>query len=220
MLPAEGDYWMALEEGVGRRVGPIAARLIVREPKLWAGIFIWISGRSRRDSRGFPYSTLSNQGLITAVVLGLIVLEGGIGGLLARLVPWPWLSPALIVISVYAAVWVIGMHASLRAYPHLVTEHGLLLRYGALSEAWIPWREVDQVVNEALASPGGMDGLVTKGDVAMLAVGGKTAVTIRRRAPGKVKGFLRDTAGIGQIRVAVDDPNAFLTAIAGATPQG
>ena len=99
-----GDFWTALEEAVGQQVGPIAARLIVSEPKLWAAIFLWISGRSRRDARSFHYSASSNLGLPTVVVLGLILLEGVGGGLLARLAPWPWLSPLLIIISVYAAV--------------------------------------------------------------------------------------------------------------------
>ena len=183
---------------------------------LWAGIFIWISGRSRRDPRTFPYAALSGQGLVIAFVLGLVVLEGVIGGLLARLVPWPWLSPVLIIISAYAAIWIIGIHASLRAYPHEVTEQGALLRYGVLGEAWIAWEDVDRVVKESLASPGGEEGLLIKGDVAALAVGGKTAVTIRRSTPGTVKGFLRDTAGINQVRVAAEDPDALVAAITGA----
>lgn len=215
-----GEFWTALEAAVGQQVGPIAARLIVSEPKLWAAIFLWISGSSRRDARSFHYSASSNLGLVTFVVLGLILLEGVGGGLLARLAPWPWLSPVLIIISAYAAVWVIGIYASLRAFPHLVTEQGLLLRYGVLGEAWIPWREVDQVVKETLVSPGGQDGLSTKGGIATLAVRGKTAVTIRRRSPGPVKGFLRETAGISQIRVAADHQDAFLAAIAAATPHG
>jgi hypothetical protein len=215
-----GDFWTALEEAVGQQVGLIVARLIVGEPKLWAAIFIWISGHSRRDARSFHYSASSNLGLVSVVVLGLILLEGVGGGLLARLAPWPWLSPVLIIISAYAAVWIIGIYASLRAFPHLVTEQGLLLRYGVLGEAWIPWREVDQVVKESLVSTGGMDGLSTKGGIATLAVGGKTAVTIRRRSPGVVKGFLRGTAGISQIRVAADDPDAFLAAITSGTPHG
>jgi hypothetical protein len=207
---------MTLENAIGRRIGPVAARLIVREPMLWAGIFIWISGRSRRDPRTFPYAALSGQGLVIAFVLGLVVLEGVIGGLLARLVPWPWLSPVLIIISAYAAIWIIGIHASLRAYPHEVTEQGALLRYGVLGEAWIAWEDVDRVVKESLASPGGEEGLLIKGDVAALAVGGKTAVTIRRSTPGTVKGFLRDTAGINQVRVAAEDPDALVAAITGA----
>jgi hypothetical protein len=215
-----GDFWTALEEAVGQQVGPIAARLIVGEPKLWAAIFLWISGRSRRDARSFHYSASSNLGLVSVVVLGLILLEGVGGGLLARLAPWPWLSPVLIIISAYAAVWIIGIYASLRAFPHLVTEQGLLLRYGVLGEVWIPWREVVQVVKETLVSPGGVDGLSTKGGIATLAVGGKTAVTIRRRTPGPVKGFLRKTAGISEIRVAADYPDAFLAAITAVTPHG
>lgn len=215
-----GDSWMALEEAVGQQVGAIAASLIVGEPKLWAAIFLWMLGRSRRDARSFHYSASSNLGLVSVVVLGLILLEGVGGGLLARLAPWPWLSPVLIIISAYAAIWIIGIYASLRAFPHLVTEQGLLLRHGVLGEAWIPWREVDQVVKETLVSPGGMDGLSTRDGIATFAVGGKTSVTIRRRSPGPVKGFLRGTAGISQIRVAADDPDAFLAAITAVTPHG
>jgi hypothetical protein len=215
-----GDFWMALEVAVGQQVGPIAARLIVGEPKLWAAIFLWMSGRARRDARSFHYSASSNLGLVTVVVLGLILLEGVGGGILARLAPWPWLSPVLIIIAAYAAAWIIGIYASLRAFPHLIEEQGLLLRYGVLGEAWIPWQEVDVVVKETLASPGGQDGLSTKDGIAMLAVGGKTEVTIRRRSPGPVKGFLRETAGISEIRVAADDSTALLAAITAMAPRG
>ena len=215
-----GDFWIALEEAVARQVGPIAARLIVGEPKLWAAIFIWFSGRSRRDRRGFRYAASSNLGIVAIVALGLVVLEGVGGGLLARLAPWPWLSLVLFIVSAYAAVWIIGMYASLRAFPHRVTAEGLLLRYGVLGEAWIPWRELDQAVKETRASPGGMDGLSTPDGIATLAVGGQTLLTVRRRSPGVVKGFLRETAGIGEIRVAADDPDAFLAAIIEETPHG
>jgi hypothetical protein len=210
------DFWMALEEAVGQLVGPVVARLIVGEPKLWAAIFLWVSRRSRRDSSAFPYSASSSLELVFAVVLGLVVLEGGIGALLARLVPWPWLSPVLIAISVYALVWITGIYASLRAFPHLVRECGLVLRYGVLAEAWIPWQEVDQAVREKAASPGGQDGLSTTDGTATLAVGGTTAVTIYCRSPGLVKGFLRRTDGITRIRVAADDPEALLAAITAA----
>jgi hypothetical protein len=214
-----GDFWSALEDAVARRIGPIPARLIVGEPKLWAAIFLWTSGRSRRDVHGFHYSASSNLGPVFAVVLGLIFLEGLGGGLLARLAPWPWLSPALFVSSVYAAIWIIGIYASLRAYPHLVTARGVLLRYGVLGEAWVPWHEVDQVVKERLVSPGGMDGLSTKDGIATLAVGGMTAVTIGRLVPGTVKGFLRETAGIYEIRVAADDLDALFAAMTAAFPR-
>jgi hypothetical protein len=214
-----GDFWMAFEEAVAQQVGATAARLIVGEPRLWAAIFLWMSGRARRDARSFYYSASSNLGIVTVVVLGLILLEGVGGGLLARLAPWPWLSPVLIIISAYAAVWIIGIYASLRAFPHLVEEQGLLLRYGVLGEAWIPWRDVDQVTKETRVSPGGQDGLVTRDSVAILAVGGKTTLTIRRRSPGPVKGFLRVTDGIRELQVAADDPTAFLAAITAARAQ-
>ena len=212
----QSDFWIALEDAVGQNVGPLVARLIVGEPKLWAAIFLWVSGRSRRGARSFHYSASSNLGPVFVVVLGLIVLEGVGGGLLARLAPWPWLSPGLIIVSAYAAIWIIGIYASLRAFPHVVTQRGLLLRYGVLGEAWIPWSEFDEVVTERRMSPRGMDGLSTRDGIATMAVGGRTTVTIRRQTSGKVKGFLREIAGIREIRVAADDPGAFLAAITAA----
>lgn len=211
------DFWIGLEDAVAHQIGPIAARLVVGEPRLWFAIFIWVSGRSRRDVHGFHYAALSNLGPVFAVVLGLIVVEGVGGGLLARLAPLPWLSPTLIIVSAYAAVWVIGIYASLRAFPHLVTECGVLVRYGVLGEAWIPWHELDQVVEERRLSPGGMDGLSTNDGVATFGVGGRTMLTIRRTSPGKVKGFLRETTAIRQIRIAAEDPDAFQAAITAAT---
>ncbi len=214
-----GDFWTALEDAMQRQIGPIPARLIAGEPKLWAAIFLWTSGRSRGDMGGFHYSASSNLGPVFVVVLVLILLEGLGAGLLARLAPWPWLSPVLIIVSAYAAIWVIGIYASLRAYPHLVTKHGLLLRYGVLGEAWIPWPEFDQVVKEGRVSPGGMDGLWTKDGIATMAVGGRTTLTIRCRTFGTVKGFLREVAGIREIRVAADEPDAFLAAIHEGDPE-
>jgi hypothetical protein len=213
-----GDFWMTLEASIGQVVGKTAARLIVGEPKIWAAIFLWISGRSQRDPRRFHYSAASGLGIVSAVVLGLVILEGVFVSVLARLAHWPWLSPVLIAISAYAAVWIIGIYASLRALPHLVTEGGLLIRYGALGEAWIPWQEVDQVVRQTVTSPGGMDGLFNLDGVATFAVGGKTTLTIHRRSPGVVKGFLRSTDGVTQIRVAADDPEALLAAVTAAMP--
>ena len=214
----QGDVWVGLGRG-GRAPGRSDHGKIGRWRTQTLGRDLPLISGARRCAELSILSFVKPRAGLSAVVLGLIVLEGGIGGLLARLAPWPWLSPVLIIISVYAAVWIIGIYASLRTFPHLVTQRGLLLRYGVLGEAWIPWREVDHVVRETLVSPGGMDGLSTKGDIATLAVGGRTTVTIRRRSPGKVKGFLRETAGISQIRVAADDPDAFLAAIAAEIPH-
>lgn len=123
----------------------------------------------------------------------------------------------LVIVSAYAALWIFGIYASLRAFPHLVTERGVLVRYGVLGEAWIPWQEFDQVVEERRLSPGGSDGLSTGDGVATFGVGGMTMLTIRRTSPGKVKGFLRETAAIHQIRIAAEDPGAFQVAITAAS---
>lgn len=207
------DFWTALEESASEVIGSVPARLLVGEPKIWAALFLWISRRHRRDPRAHPYSAASRLGLIVVVVLGLILLEGAVGGFVAGLTPLSWLSPVLIGVSAYAALWIVGIYASLRAFPHLVTQHGLLLRYGVLAEAWIPWEDLAGIDLERLASPGGQDGLSVSVGTATLAVGGVTSVTVRRLGPGTVKGFLRSCGGITHVRVAADHPLALLDAV-------
>ncbi len=58
-----------------------------------------------------------------------------------------------------------------------------------------------------------MDGLSKREGVATFGVGGRTMLTIRRVSPGKVKGFLRETAAIRQTRIAAEDADAFQVAI-------
>ena len=42
---------------------------------------------------------------------------------------------------------------------------------------------------------------------------------VRRRSPGKVKGFVRETADIREIRIAAEDPDAFHIAITAGMPH-
>ncbi|HEX7262887.1 MAG TPA: hypothetical protein VF383_01790 [Candidatus Dormibacteraeota bacterium] len=44
-------------------------------------------------------------------------------------------------------------------------------------------------------------------------------LTIRRKSPGTVKGFVREIAAIREIRVAAEDPDAFQVAITTAMPH-
>lgn len=51
-------------------------------------------------------------------------------------------------------------------------------------------------------------------------MGGAWLRAVSQQAGFVLPGFLRETGGINQIRVAVDDPDAFLAAIIAAAPHG
>jgi len=208
------EFWMALEEGLSTQIGTVGARLVIGEPKIFFALASWLLRRRRRlPPRAFAYASASQIGMVTGVVLCLVVLEGSLS---AVVLPWPGLKVVLVLVSIYAAAWIVGIYASLHAYPHLLTDQGLLVRYGVLGDAWIAWRDVADISIDKSTSPGGQDGLFVEDDTAIFAVGGKTSVAIRRRTPGTVSGFLRQSAGIKTIRITADEPDAFVRAVLAA----
>ena len=66
------------------------------------------------------------------------------------LIPWDGVRIAALVLGVWTVVWMLGALAGLRVYPHLLTEAGLRVRNGAMTEVAVPWstiagvRKVDQ----------------------------------------------------------------------------
>lgn len=204
------EFWMALEEGLSAQIGNVGARLIIGEPKIFFALASWLLRRHRRLSpRAFAYASASRIGMMTGVALFLVILEGSFS---AVVLPWPGVKVVLLVVSIYAAAWIVGIYASLHAYPHLLTDQGLLVRYGVLGDAWIDWRNVADISIDKSTSPGGQDGLFVKNDTAIFSVGGKTTVSIRCQTPVTVSGFLRKSAGITMIRIAANEPDAFVRA--------
>jgi hypothetical protein len=210
------DPWLAMEEVVAHRIGYVPARLVIGEPKtLWALVIVVLRRRHRQEG-AFPYASRSQIGMVIGVVLGLVVLEGGLGGLL---IPIPWLKLTLLLVSTYAALWILGIYFSLRAYPHIVTGRGIVIRYGVLADAWIPWEQVSELSLNRSTSPGGQDGLVNRGGTAIFSVGGKTDIVVRLKSAGAVNGFLRRRTGVETIELSADEPNAMVGAAQSALEQ-
>lgn len=61
------------------------------------------------------------------------------------LVPWEGVRIALLVVGVWGLVWMIGLLASLKVYPHLAAAEGLTVRYGKLARIAVPWTAIAEV---------------------------------------------------------------------------
>jgi hypothetical protein len=203
------DFWLALEDALAPRAGRVLARLLVGEPKILCAPAIAILRRRRQEPGSFTYKSGSQMGIVFSVVLGLVLLEGMVTSVL---VPWTWLKLALGMVSAYAAFWVVGIWASLRAYPHRVGSHGLLVRYGVLADAWVPWGELRDIRVASARVPGGLEGLVNHGSTASFGVGGRTSVRVTLTSPRYVTGFLRRHGGVRTIEFWADDPASLVTA--------
>jgi hypothetical protein len=129
-------------------------------------------------------------------------------------IPWTWLRWLLVIAAIYAVFWLLGLYASLVVLPHRLESDALRLRYGALAEGRIPYDAIDVVERARRSPPGGRDGFrvarAADAAEAYLAVGGRTAVTLRLRAP-RALAVLRGMAEpVTAVHLAVDEPERFV----------
>ena len=203
------DAWAALEDGLGLVLPHTVARLTMKEPRLFVSLFRWATRRVGLGAGEFAYHERS----ILRAILPMVILTSPIELLVVHLLahafsPWGWLKWALLVLGIYATLWLIGLYASLVALPHRLEEKGLRLRYGIFAEGFVPYEEIEEVARKDRRTPAFGDGLshVPEEDALFVAVGGKTSVTLRLRTPRSVMGFLKESKPALLFHLAADEP--------------
>ena len=123
------------------------------------------------------------------------------------LIPWNWLRLVLLL-SLYALLWVFAFYGSLSSLPHRLTSDLALLHFGALAEGRIPYASIDSIEVDQRKAPNGREGLRLSPDrsTAYLAVGGRTDVTIHLREPVTISGLLGPISPVTMVCVAADEP--------------
>lgn len=72
------------------------------------------------------------------------------------LVPWPAVRIPLLIIGVWGLLWMLGVLAGLRSYPHLFGPDTLRIRNGALHDIVLPWKAIAQVTTRDRSLPSSM----------------------------------------------------------------
>lgn len=72
------------------------------------------------------------------------------------LVPWHGARISLLFVGVWGLLWMIGLLAGLRSYPHLLGSDVLRIRNGALHDIAIPWAAVSHVTTGDRSLPSAM----------------------------------------------------------------
>ena len=210
------DPWRALEDGLSLVLPRTAARLIVKEPRLFACLLRWTFRRVRLAEGEFSYHRRS----VLRALMPLLVVSAPMELLVVHVLalafsPWGWLKWALLVLGVYATFWLLGLYASLVALPHRLEETGLRLRHGILAEGFVPYNEIDEVVQTARKAPVSEDGLshASAEDALYLATDSKTDLTLRLKTLHSVTGFLKESDPACLLHLTADDPERFVRQI-------
>lgn len=202
----------ALQAGLEAVLPRPAARVVSLEPRLFACLWRWARRRKPTADHVFPYAKRSPLGALVVVVLVTAPVEIL---LIELLLPWAWLRWLLVIGSVYAALWLLGLYASLQVLPHEAGQRGLTLHYGLFNRVTIPWGMIDSVTLERGTPPKGQDGLTLDPATgrAWLAVGGRTDLRLDLREPVTVDRLRGATPPITTLHVAADDPEALARAV-------
>lgn len=173
---------------------------------------LWLLATRRYDippgttGIGYARGRLPAELVFAAVaVLELVVVDVFVPW--DRLGPWGWIRFVVLVASAYGVLWIVAWMAAERTRPHLVTDDGLVLRWGHLPVATVPWA----LVTDVRANPRytGDDGRLTL-DVPLQ--GTNLDIELRDRLAVRMP-FRRRTREVTGISLGVDDPQAARDAI-------
>jgi len=208
------DVEAALEDGLAVIFPRSAARVIAIEPRIWICLYRWLFRRRSPAPNEFSYMKRSPMGMLLALVLVSTPVELF---LIELLVPWDWLRWLLLIAGIYAALWLLGVYASLKVLPHRLDPDALRIYYGILASGSVPHAAIASVSLEGRKAPEAAEGLrvTPMKAAAYVAVGGRTDLTLHLREPVVLYGLTKPTPPVSTIHLAADNPEGLLNALHG-----
>lgn len=168
--------WLARRPDVPRDATPIGYSRLVA-PMLW----LWIFGSS-----------------VEVVVVEVVL----------RHVDQPWAAAVrgpVLVLGIWGVVWMLGMLASYRVRPHLLTDTELLARSGARTWLALPLEAVQATRTVEHEVPGVVRSLHVDGELALVGVGSRTNLEVILSRPTTVT-TSKGEATVSRVGIWVDEP--------------
>jgi hypothetical protein len=206
------DFEAALEDGLARIFPRRFARLLALEPRLWSSLFRWLFRRRPPTANEFRYTKHTIMGMVIGLVLFTAPVELFI---IELLIPWPVVRWILLFIAVYSAIWLLGLYAAMKVRPHRLDPDGLRLYNGIMADGYIPYDQITAITAERRRPPKDGEGLqVAPAErAAYLAIGGRTDLTLRLRAPVILQGLLTPTPPVLTVHFTADEPDRLVAAL-------
>ena len=170
------------------RIPGLVKHALIFELNIYKSLLRWLF-RQPSIPRGFEpvgYAQLATPMLALWIFGSALELP-----LVHVLVPWHGIRITLLVIGVWGLLWMLGVLAGLRSYPHLLGPDTLHIRNGALHDLVIPWSAVAQVSTLDRSLPSSMWSLqpqeTEQGIHLNVAVSGRVNLHLALREPRTIR---------------------------------
>lgn len=212
--PASGDHSL-LDRVLAEE--PLL-RPAVSEFRYYHSLVLTVAGKRRVPAGATPFGYTRGT-LGVPIAIGIVSLVELV--LVHLLVPWPWLRIVLLILSIWGVLFVAGFFAARVVHPHLVSRYDLTLRWGLQTVLTTPLSNVvsaSRQSNHAHTQPHveGNRLILTQFQSTNVALRFTDPVAVDAPAPVPKKDRPAD-ACITEVQLYVDDPDAFLQAVAPVT---
>ena len=191
-----------------RRLAGLLRHALLFELALYRSLGRWVARRPDVPRGAMPigYSKLVAPMLwlwIFGSTVEVVVVE-----VVLRHLDQPWaasLRVPLLVLGIWGVAWMLGMLASYRVLPHLLTETELRVRSGALTWLTVPLEAVDSTRPAEHELPGVIRSLHVDDALALVGVGSRTNLELVLAAPTTVS-TSKGQVTVDRVGIWVDEP--------------
>ncbi|MFD3838698.1 hypothetical protein ACFWWC_20945 [Streptomyces sp. NPDC058642] len=182
-----------------------ASALVRHELRLLVSLALWVARRTHQARHGRAFGYARGEGPLMFGLAFVCVIESVTMSVLLR--DLPAVHTPVLVLDVYTAVLVVGMHAANVVRPHVLDADSLRIRRAAHVDLRIPLHHVTGVRRELRASHQRAEGELD------LAMGARTTVTLELAQPVLHFTFLGRPKQIRLVRFHADEPGELVRAV-------
>jgi len=190
-------------------VPPFVRKAVLYELGMWRSLYRWILRRpvaSGTGTEAFGYAAV-----VTPLFVAFIAVSAIEVPILHLLLPWETARLIGDALGFYGLFWMVGLLASIRVHPHVVSDSGLRVRYGFSVDFTIPWDAIATIQTRGRDLPGRTAQIDRSGAGVVLQIGilKQTNVDVTLHHPTTVP-LPKGSESITELRFYVDDPDALV----------
>lgn len=189
----------------------LVRRAVAFELGLYRSLYRWALRRGvppDGGAEGFGYA-----GAVTPILWVFIILSAVEIPVFHVLLPWQTVRIILLVLGFWGLTWMVGLLASLRVHPHVLSDSGLRIRYGTSIDIAVPWEDVAEIRVRRRDLPSSRSVQIEQapsGAVLQIGVSSQTNVDAALREPRAVPLPKGSSEPITELRFYADDPGALV----------